>query len=254
MFCSDKGSGPAVILIHGYPLNHRIWRHQLIFKDTHRVLAPDLPGFGQSAGEAVDTMDAYADLIARLMDRLKIQTAVVLGHSMGGYIALAFAERYRHRLSGLGLLCSRVIADSEETRANRMHTIARIQSGEKDAVTAAMKEKLLAPDNLNHSDASRELDTIFREATAEGMIGALRAMAGRKDQTRLAATLEIPILLIAGRYDMLVPLSEYRETKNLNPLIHYHEIDGAGHLAMMENPGAVNAAIKNFLSNLKFFE
>src|SRR4051812_37554591 len=112
-------SATPLVLLHGYPFDHTMW-DTVAASLVREVIAPDLRGFGQTAlGEAEPSIDVMADDIAHLLDHRKFGRAIVAGFSMGGYVALAFAERYPSRLSGLGLINSQALADTEEARAGR---------------------------------------------------------------------------------------------------------------------------------------
>lgn len=239
-----RGRGAPLVLIHGYPLDHTIWEKAapLLEKDFDLIL-PDMRGFGQSS--AVESTYTVADLasdVAGLLDHLKVGKAFVAGHSMGGYVALAFARAYPQRLAGLGLISSQVSSDPADGKAGRYKTAAAVAESGVGLVAEAMSPKLSA--DVHVQSFAREL--IGRQKTA-GVIGALKAMAERPDSTDVLKTLKVPLVIVHGDADALIPVERGRGMKAAIPGIHYAELPGIGHMAMMENPQAVADALKFFV-------
>lgn len=247
----ERGSGPAVVMIHGYPLNHSIWENQFQFSSHFRLLLPDLPGFGQSSPDKNLTMESCADEVIGILDKRNIGRAVVLGHSMGGYILLSLAERYPQRLAAIGLICTQAGSDSDEVRANRFKTIERIRTEGLEFIQTLMSEKLLAPDNFkSRPELSQKLKRIIGNASVEGVISALQAMANRKNHEPTLPAIAIPALIITGSNDVLVAPEKSEWMANLLPQSRLVKMEGAGHLAMMEKPAEFNQALNEFLKSL----
>lgn len=239
-----RGHGLPLVLIHGYPLDHTIWEKvaPLLEKDFDLIL-PDMRGFGQSSEvESTYTVADLASDVAGLLDHLKVGRAFVAGHSMGGYVALAFARAYPQRLAGLGLISSQVLSDSADGKAGRYKTAAAVAENGASLVAEAMSPKLSA--DVRVQLFAREL--IGRQKTA-GVIGALKAMAERPDSTDLLKILKVPMLIVHGGADALIPLERGREMMKIASGAHYVELSGLGHMAMMENPQAVADALKSFV-------
>ena len=240
-----RGHGLPLVLIHGYPLDHTIWDEvsQLLEKDFDLIL-PDLRGFGQSS-EVIFTY-AVGDLasdVAGLLDHLKIKKAFVAGHSMGGYVALAFARAYPERLAGLGMISSQILADPPDRKEGRYKTAADVVEKGVGLVADAMVSKLSA----NQSVQSFAHGLIGRQKAA-GVIGALKAMAERPDSSDVLAGIKTPVVIVHGDADALISVDRGREMKGIASGAHYFELPGLGHMPMMENPQAVANALKSFIS------
>lgn len=251
-FVHESGSGIPVVFIHGYPLNQTIWENQNMLSDTFRIIAPDLPGFGASPALPNRGMAGYTDAIAEILDDRKIDKAVVIGHSMGGYIALAFAEHYGKRLSGLGLVCTQAGADSEDGKAGRLKNAERVGIEGFEFIVETMSEKLLstASDQIDTS-LKLQLKSIMKQSSAEGVITALKAMAGRKDQFDTLRKLSVPVCIIAGADDMLIPSEKSVQMVNTLRQATYELIEGCGHMPMMEKPQEFNQALRKFLNTIQ---
>lgn len=250
-FVQDIGSGLPVVLIHGYPLNHRSWEGQFTLSDAYRIIMPDLPGFGKSEAIRSLTMEDYADLIASMLDDKKLDKAVVMGHSMGGYIALAFAERHRNRLSALGLICSQAGADSEEGKAGRLKNAERVEREGFDFVVETMLEKLLSPASVkNKPELLTKLRALMNEASSQGILTALKAMTARRDHFDTLRSLTVPVFIAAGKSDVLIPMEKSMQMAEAAKHASWESFAECGHMVMMEDAASLNQAIRNFLTKL----
>ena len=240
-----RGSGLPLVLIHGYPLDHTTWEDvaPLLEKDFDLIL-PDLRGFGQSSEvESVYTIANLASDIAGLLDHLKIEKAFVAGHSMGGYVALAFARAYPQRLVGLGMISSQVLADPPDRKEGRYKTVAEVGERGVGQVAESMAPKLSAIGRVQ----TFARDLISRQKAA-GVIGALKAMAERPDSNDVLAAIKTPVVIVHGDADALIPVERGREMKETARGAHYFELSRLGHVPMMENPQAVADALKSFVN------
>jgi pimeloyl-ACP methyl ester carboxylesterase len=227
-----RGSGAPLVLLHGFPLDRSIWRALLPHLEAHfDLIAPDLRGFGESAAlEPASVIEDYAADLNNLLGALNLSRAFLAGHSMGGYVALAFARRYGEKLLGLGLIASQALPDSPEKRNGRYTSIEQIRAQGME-VLAGMAEKLSA--NPEHAPLLRDITLRQQpEATA----AALRAMAERPDSTALLPNLHIPLVLVHGDADGLIPIQRAREIKTLIPSARLTELRGVGHMPMLEAP------------------
>jgi 3-oxoadipate enol-lactonase len=236
-----RGKGPPLVLIHGHPLDHTIWELvvPLLEKDFDLIL-PDLRGFGQS--ETVRTGYLLTDMaadIAALLDSLNLQQATIAGHSMGGYIALAFARAYPDRIRGLGLVASHVFADPPERKQSRFTDAAEIEKQGVGTLAESFPAKLTANPDLQ----STLRDIILRQSVY-GVAESLRAMAERADSSTLLAGARFPVVVIHGTADALIPVARAREGKALAEKIHLVEIEGVGHVPMMEAPQKTVEALR----------
>jgi pimeloyl-ACP methyl ester carboxylesterase len=253
---ADVGSGPVVVLLHGFPFDHAMWAEQLAaLAPTHRVIAPDLRGYGQSEAtpDSVYEVDEFADDVLETLDALGVAGPVVVGGlSMGGYVALAIAERFPERLRGLMLLDTRAGADTPEAAANRLTAAEHIESsGEIGPLLATMLPKLFAP--ATQADRPEVIDRIaatMRHAPSAVVAATLRGLAARPDRTALLPRIAVPTLVLVGVDDAITPPAEARAMAAALPRATLVEIPAAGHLAPVENPPAANAAIRSFLASL----
>lgn len=242
--------GHVVVLLHGYPFDRTMWRDQLLGIHGHRLLALDLRGFGASdRGEGMMTMGDYADDVAALLDTLGHQRAVVVGLSMGGYVALAFAERHRERLAGLVLMDTKASPDDEAGRKGRDETIATVTADGTSKPVATMMEKLFAGDTP--AELRERVLAMMQRATPSAMIAALGAMRDRPDRRALLPQLSgIPALVVVGKEDRLTPPDVNREMAEAMPGADFVLVEGAGHLPPMERPQTVNEALQPFLDRV----
>src|ERR1043166_1885097 len=226
-----RGSGTPLVLIHGYPLDHHLWDEVVpLLEDTFDIIIPDLRGFGESRTvDSFYTMEDYASVIVGLLNHLGIQKTAIAGHSMGGYVALAFARLFPERVRGLALVSSQAAADAEDRKQGRYKSAAEVAGKGIGSVVEAMTPKFTS---------NQELQTFARESMerqqSAAYIGALKAMAERIDSTPFLSSFHFPVVLIHGDSDQLIPLDRAREVKAALPQAYFVEISGAGHMPMME--------------------
>ncbi|MGZ9165284.1 MAG: alpha/beta fold hydrolase [Anaerolineales bacterium] len=240
-----QGDGPTLVLLHGFPLDRHLWDEVVpLLGDTFDVILPDLRGFGESTTiDSQYSMDDYASDIAGLLDKLEIQKAAIVGHSMGGYVALAFARLYPDRVSGLGLVSSQVLADPPERKEGRYKSAAEVSANGIGSVVEAMTPKFTTDERLQ----SYARSSMERQQPA-AYIGALRAMAERADSTPLLSSFHFPVVIIHGDADSLIPIDRAREMKAALPQAHLVEIPGAGHMPMVEAKVKTAEALKHLAS------
>jgi 3-oxoadipate enol-lactonase len=237
-----QGQGTPLVLIHGYPLDHSIWDETAaLLSGTFDLILPDLRGFGASASPADPscTMGDMASDLAELLNKLGIQQAALAGHSMGGYVALAFARAYPLRLRGLGLVSSQVLADKPEGREGRYKTAASVAENGVKVVAEAMTPKLSAD-----AKVQARVRSLIEQQTPAGVIGALKAMAGRPDSSDLLSSLSVPLVLIHGDADVLIPIERAREVQTAVPHARMFTLGGVGHMPMLEASSQVAEALK----------
>ncbi len=248
----DRGSGPVLLFVHGFPLDHTMWRSQIDeFSARFRVLAPDLRGFGASAlGDGPVTMRRYADDLADLLDRLNIREKIVfIGLSMGGYVAWQFWQKYADRLAGLVLCDTRAVADAPPAKAGRAELAARVNAEGPQAAADAMLPKLFGPDFQRDNPAAiaETRTAIFRNSSA-GIAAALSGMAERPDVTEMLGGITVPTLVIVGEHDAISTPTEMRGIAGRIPGAQFALIPAAGHMSPLESPRAFNAALIRFLA------
>jgi pimeloyl-ACP methyl ester carboxylesterase len=253
---SDDGPGPAVVLLHGFPLSRAMWEEQVSgIGSTYRIIAPDLRGHGASpAPEGVYTMDEMADDVVELLDSLSISERIVLGGlSMGGYVALSLVVRYPERVRGLMLFDTRAGADTPEAAQNRetgARTILAADSA-KEFVDATVP-KLFSPMTLEQRGERVELlRAVMENNTPRGIAGALRGMAIRPDRRADLPGIQVPTLVLVGEHDVITPPAEAKALAAAIPKSQLEVIPESGHMAPYENPSAANAVILRFLKSLE---
>jgi len=221
--------------------------------DRCRVIVPDLRGFGRSGSSPPPvTMEQFADDLAVLLDALGVEEPVVLcGLSMGGYVAFQFWKRHAQRLKSLILCDTRAQADTPEAKANRRQTAERVLAEGADFLAESMPERLFATTTREQRPhvvaAVREM--ILR-ADPQGVAAASQGMALRPDMQGELARIRMPVLVLVGREDVISPPEEMRRIAESISGAEFVEIPDAGHMAPMENPAAVNQAIREFLDSL----
>lgn len=241
-----RGSGPALVLLHAFPFDRRMWAEELArLSEARRVIAVDLRGFGESPLWGEPTVDDYADDVVRLLDVLGVPMASVLGLSMGGYVALALAARHRGRVAALVLCDTRAAADSEVARAAREATMRQVRSDGSAAFLDGVPERLLS---RHASDDLRQRVRDLCVDRAESILAGTRALAGRSDRTPLLPTLDVPTLVLCGGEDTTSPAPEMRAMAQAIPDAEYVELAGAGHLSNLEAPGRFDEAVARFLA------
>jgi pimeloyl-ACP methyl ester carboxylesterase len=236
------GNGTPLVLVHGFPLDHHLWDEVVpLLEGTFDLILPDLRGFGESSVvDSFYTMEDYASDLAGLLDHLGIQKAAIAGHSMGGYVALAFVRLFPERVRGLGLVASQVLADSEERKQGRYQSAAEVAEHGIGSVVEAMTPKFTP--NVKLQAFARE--SMERQQPA-AYIGALKAMAERVDSSPLLSAFDFPVVVIHGVADALIPIDRAREVKAALPQAHFVEIRGAGHMPMMEAKEQTAEALKH---------
>jgi pimeloyl-ACP methyl ester carboxylesterase len=238
-----------LILLHGYPFDHTMWDKVIaVLQPEIKVIAPDLRGFGQTPASTDEpSLDLMADDIAKLLDREDIARAALAGFSMGGYVALSFAERYRHRLAGLGLVNSQSLADTEEVRAGRRLMIEKVRQEGPCAATDAAIPKLFAAANTGKPELARYALGGANKAGVAGITWALEAMARRPDRTSVLEKLNVPLLFVHTTDDKFIPVERARDLAKRLPYARYVEIPGPGHCSPLEAPGLVAKALAEFI-------
>jgi pimeloyl-ACP methyl ester carboxylesterase len=247
------GEGTAVVLLHAFPLDSRMWLPQIEALGGYQALVPDLRGFGAARAMAGDRspVDLMADDVAWLLDDRRLDRVVLCGLSMGGYIALAFARRHPGRLGGLVLLDTKAGADSEGARAERLAMADRVLVEGVGFLPEAMLPRLLG------ETSRRERPEVVRQVTEtilaqdpKGIAAAQRGMAERPDSTAALAAIDVPTLVIVGAEDELSGPPEARTIAAAVRDARLVQVPGAGHLVNLERPDPVNDALLDFLAPL----
>lgn len=235
-----------ILLVHGFPLCREAWRAQIdALAATCRVVAPDLRGFGENPAKAegVLTMDRFAGDLHALLKGLETGPAVVAGHSMGGYVALAFARLFPSMLKGLVLVATRAGPDTPEAAAGRRATAEKVRAEGTRIVVDAMASMMLAPGRTDP-----RVRGLMEGATKEGVIGALLGMAERADSAPMLGKISVPTLVVTGSADAIIPPAESEAMARAIPGAALEVIPGAGHLVAFEEPEAFNRVLEGWLA------
>ncbi|MER7843897.1 alpha/beta hydrolase [Kitasatospora sp. NPDC096077] len=251
----ESGTGTPLVLLHAFPLNSSMWSAQLdalpgLTGDEVRVLAPDQRGFGGTElGHDEPSLDLVADDLALLLDAAGIDRAVLGGLSMGGYVALAFARRHPDRLAGLLLANTRATADTDAVRADRERIAAAVTA--RDSVGLLLDERVaakqLGPDSQHLVD---RVQTMVAAAPPAAVAWTQRAMAARPDSLEVLAGIRVPVALLAGAQDALVPPEEAERMLAAHPDAELTVVPGVGHLSALESPGAFDTAVRRLLARV----
>lgn len=250
----DVGTGLPVLFIHGWPHNRTLWAPQLSGLPTHaHCLAPDLRGFGASSVSPPYSIDQYADDLAALLGVVGIDRVVVCGVSMGGYVALSMLRRHAPLLRALILTSTRATADSPEARAKRARLVAFVREHGVEALAGRQLKAMVGETTFEtRPDVREALRLLMAGAPAEGVIGALEAMAARADSTDLLAGIGMPTLVVSGSEDTFTSPVEARALADAIPGARLEVIQGAGHVCCYERPAAFNHIVSEFLASLVY--
>ncbi len=242
----EIGEGRAVILLHGYPLDGAMWSGVArALTPGYRVLKPDLPGHGENAAQAPVSLEGHADFVEAVLGQIEGPVGLA-GFSMGGYVALALMKRLPQKVRALALVDTRSGADDEAGRGKRTEAIATVRSGGVAPIAQAMLPRLLSPESLKRADLVERVNRIMTRQKPETIEADLSAMRDRPDQTASLPSISVPTLVIVGELDVLTPPPESQALAAAIPGARLVTIPGAGHLAPMERPRAVAAALGDF--------
>ncbi len=248
---ATDGNGDAIVLLHGFPLTREIWNAQASqLAQTHRVIRPDLRGMGRSsAPDGPYLMETLAGDLAAILDAMTIDRATIVGHSLGGFVALAFARMYTERVARLALVCSRLAADSPEMAGFRNDLADRLER--ENSIEPAVENyipKLFSDRSLQENlGAVEHARAIVRSNSPRGAAAMLRGMAQRVDSDDIAADLVMPVLIVAGAGDKVVPVSEAQTVRAAFPAARLALMKNSGHLPMLEEPEALAAELAAFV-------
>lgn len=251
MTWDEAGSGPAVLLIHGFPLCRELWKPQIpaLVAAGYRVIAPDLRGFGQSDASSDNcSMDLYADDLIELLDHLKIEKTAAAGISMGGYVLFNLLERFPGRISTALFAVTRSLPDDEAGKQRRHHLAEAAHRQGPQAVADPFLDLLFTPETT--TERPRLAEEAYRwmvTTSTAGLTCGLLAMANRRDATPLLADIRIPCLAIGAELDRAVPPEHSKMIADGIPGCGLAIIPGTGHMANLERPGDFNRSMLAFL-------
>jgi pimeloyl-ACP methyl ester carboxylesterase len=251
------GQGQPVFLVHGYGEDSRIWNNQIeTLSAICQLIVLDLPGSGQSVITTKGmaewlpklSIDDLAECIHEIVHAEDVAPAVVLGHSMGGYIALSFARHYPNHLKALGLVHSTAYADSEEKKSVRLKSMEFIRENGGYALFKTTMVNLFGEAFRSSNPASiQELVEATKAFDPQVLIAYTRAMMQRPDRSELLRYLPQPVLFIVGPEDIAVPLTDLEQQAKIPGRSYFHIMDNVGHMGMLESPKQMNQYLSAFI-------
>jgi pimeloyl-ACP methyl ester carboxylesterase len=246
---SDQGKGRVVVLLHGYLGSKEIWQNTIQnLARSYRVIAIDLPGHGTTPNIGyVHSMELMAKCVKKVMDDLRLKKYVIIGHSMGGYAALAFAELFPENLKGLCLFHSTALADSDEKKKDRSRAIKLVKA-DKRVYTRSTIQNLFASKNLKYLKDEVAFATKIALATSkQGAVAALEGMKDRPNRDIILGLVEYPVMMVIGEHDNILSYQSLMEQANTIKKKQVLYLEHDGHMGFLESPRLVNKALRKFL-------
>ncbi len=246
----QEGRGPAVIFLHGFLENQMLWEDftKDLLEEGYRVITIDLPGFGRSEPGAEASIDYYAEAVRAVVNAANINDPVLVGHSMGGYTALAYARKYADDLRGLALFHSHPYADSEEKKQDREKQIAFIQKHGHEIYVKQVIPKFFAEGYASKS--TFDVDKMIHRASrgpVQGIVDALHAMIARPDSSEVLREADYPVLFLIGQEDHTAPASYFQDMLPLPSRAHIHTLERVGHMGMIEARSKTQFLLRKFV-------
>ncbi len=246
---SDTGKGRVVVLLHGFLGSHQIWNSTIqSLSKSFRVIAIDLPGHGETdCFGYVHTMELLAKSVKAVMDSLRLKKYVIIGHSMGGYAGLAFADMYPDNLKGLCLYHSSAYADSDEKKRDRTRSIKVVKANHKIFTTEVIKN-LFATKNFKYlKDEIAFAQKIAAKTSKQSIIASLEGMKDRPHRDMILGLAHFPVMMVIGEHDNVLPSTQLLEQADLIKNKHVLYLEHDGHMGFLESPRRSNEALKKFL-------
>jgi len=245
-----SGEGPALVLLHGYLEALEIWlKISERLSQWYKVVLIDLPGHGKSSvldGEV--SLERMAGIVYEICQKEKLKKIFLVGHSMGGYVTLAYLEKYPKTLTGFSLMHSHPFADSSETIVKREREIALVQEGKKEIICSINIPNAFAPGNLSLLQNQVEFTRKLALNTSEkGMISALNAMKGRSDRSTLLIHTQLPFLWVLGKHDQYIPYEGILKKVSMPQYGKIVSLEKSGHQGFMEEEDIVVKAFRDFI-------
>ncbi|PSL50154.1 pimeloyl-ACP methyl ester carboxylesterase [Chitinophaga niastensis] len=246
----DEGEGAPVVLIHGFSENAGLWEIQTAWLKAHyRVIIPDLPGTAAAPLSTPLTIESMAEYVYAILLAEDIKTAVIIGHSMGGYIALALAEKYPQLLKGLGLFHSTAKADSEEKKEGRRKSIKLMEEYGGETFLRQTLPNMFSPvAKASDPDLVNVYIKMGMECQLPALVAYYEAMRDRPDRTAVLKSINVPVLFIIGKDDNAVPLDNVLPQITLPRISSIHIFENVGHMGMWEIVAPSNVILQDFVT------
>ena len=253
IFYDVLGEGPAVVLLHAFPVNHRLWQPVAErLASRYRVVLMDLRGHGNSSvGEGPATMGKHASDVARVCDAAGVGKAAFAGVSIGGYVLFEFWRRWRERVNALLLADTRATPDNDQARAGRLQAAEEVEKAGPDAFLDGLAPKLVgSTTRTNRPDLVAAVRAMMATVSVAGIAAVQRGMAARPDSVLTLRTIDVPTLLLFGDEDNLSPLAEAELMQRHIVGSRLQVVPRAGHLAVFEQSDAAHEIVRRFLDSL----
>lgn len=245
------GSGQPVVLIHGFGEDSSIWDPMVPeLEKEYRLIIPHLPGTGLSKGNTEGiSMESMAENVSNILKHEQVEQCHMIGHSMGGYVTLAFAEKYPERLKGLGLFHSTVYADNDEKKNVRRKNVDFIRKhGAAKFLGQAIPNLFAESTRKERPQLVKEMLDRYRNLSADSLVAYTEAMMKRPDRSEILKNFPNPVLLIIGEYDTAVPIDQSLKMCRLADFAYIYIAAHSGHLGMLEEPEFCLRSMQDFLS------
>lgn len=254
LFYRVTGAGKPVVLLHGFAEDGSIWQHQTaILQEHYRLIIPDLPGSGRSGISDDMSMEGLAASVKQILeDEIQDQEPfIMIGHSMGGYVTLAFAEKYPDQLAAIGLFHSTAYADNDEKKATRQKGIEfMLQHGAALFIQQTTPNMFSAAFKQENPAVVAEIIERYSNFSTESLVQYYKSMMARPDRTNILERSIYPVLFIAGEYDTAIPLDHVMQQSYLPSLSYINLLKHSGHMGMLEEQEASNKFLLDFLAGL----
>lgn len=239
------------MLVHGFGEDQQVWDQQVeALSKRFLLILPDLPGSGGSELNDDVSMENMAAALQAVLQAEKIEHLAMLGHSMGGYITLAFAEKYPDILRALGLVHSTAYADTEEKKATRRKGIAFMRSHGTHDFLKTSNPNLFSPETKERQpELVDKLTNLYRGMSVDALAAYYEAMMQRPDRTEVLKSFNRPVLFLAGKHDTAIPYDQVVQQSGLSLLSYLHTLHHSGHMGMWEEPAACSFVLEDFLKN-----
>ncbi|MEP7319593.1 MAG: alpha/beta hydrolase [Panacibacter sp.] len=260
---SINGEGTPVVLLHGFGADATIWSNQAAFLQNQcRLIIPHFPGSGLStftdnenaasaAEDTPSTLEYYTDCVHALLQQENIESCIMLGHSMGGYITLNFAEQYPQFLKGFGLIHSSAFADTDEKKLHRKRSIDLMESY---GVYSFLKNTtpILFSEKFRKEQPEKIMELVEQGNifTVKALQQYYTAMMNRPDRTHVLQNSEVPVLFVIGTEDVAAPISDVLQQVHLPKIAYIHILEGTGHMGMWEAPDELNNFMLEFIKGI----
>ena len=252
-FYFKQGKGPVVILIHGFAEDHTIWQHQVeSLSKNYCCILPDLPGTGVSTlTSSAISIEDMADFIHAIAVQEQVVKPILLGHSMGGYITMAYADLYPDALAGLGLIHSSAYADDELKKENRLKSIRLIEREGKEVFLKAMIPNLYAEaSKVKFADAMLQHLNIALSISSASLVAYYHAMINRIDRTTVLRAASYPVLFVIGKQDNAIPYGDMLAQSVMPNQGMVELLPEIGHTGMVEASEMVNSILNRYVESI----